>query len=178
MNTFNQTQIVYFPTRINNNNGTLIDTVFVDTTLYDKIQVNPFINGLSDHDAQTICLKNINIGSQQNVSKIKSRLINEQTIKHFQALLKDETWDTIYKSPCTNEMYNRFLDIFLRYYEASFLVSYTNCRLVDTNWVTKGIKISCAKKRDLYSLYRNNKDNIQLRSYYKKILQCTKEGNK
>ena len=28
--------------------------------------------------------------------------------------------------------------------------------------------MSCAKKRDLYSLYRNNKDNIQLRNYYKK----------
>ena len=67
MNTFNLTQILDFPTRINNNNGTLIDTVFVDTTLYDKIQVNPFINGLSGHDAQIICLQNINIGSQQNV---------------------------------------------------------------------------------------------------------------
>ena len=46
------------------------------------------------------------------VTKKKSRLINEQTIKHFQALLKDETWDTVYKSACTNEMYSRFQDIF------------------------------------------------------------------
>jgi hypothetical protein len=89
INTFNLMQVVDFPTRIINNNGTLIDTIFVDTMIYDKIQVKAFINGLSDHDAQIICLQNANIGLQQSVSKKKSRLINEQTIKHFQTLLKD-----------------------------------------------------------------------------------------
>jgi len=79
----NLMQVVDFPTRIINNNGTLIDTIFVDTMIYDKIQIKPFINGLSDHDAQIICLHNVNIGLQQNVSKKKTRLINEQTIKHF-----------------------------------------------------------------------------------------------
>jgi hypothetical protein len=43
----------------------------VDTTIHDKIQVKPFINGLSDHDALIICLQNVNIGLQQNVSKKK-----------------------------------------------------------------------------------------------------------
>jgi hypothetical protein len=105
-------QVVIFPTRIINNNGTFIDIIFVDTTIYDKIQVKPFINGLSDHDAQIICLQNANIGLQQSVSKIKSRLINEQTIKHFQTLLKDKMWDTVYKSTCINEMYSRIQGIF------------------------------------------------------------------
>jgi hypothetical protein len=112
MNTFNLTQVVDFPTRIINNNGTLTDTIFVDTTIYDKIQVKPFINGLLDHDIQIICLQNANIGLQQSDSKIKSRLINEQTTKHFQEMLRDETWDAVYKSTCTNEMYSRFQDIF------------------------------------------------------------------
>jgi hypothetical protein len=56
MNTFNLTQVVDFPTKIINNNGTLIDTIFVDTAKYDKIKVNPFTNGLSDHGVQIICL--------------------------------------------------------------------------------------------------------------------------
>jgi hypothetical protein len=109
-------QVVDFPTRISNNNGTLLDTVFVDTMKFDKIQVKPFKNGLSDHDAQIICLQNSNTGLEQSVSKKKSRLINEQTAKHFQTLLKDEMWDTIYKTTCIIEMYNRFQGIFLRHY--------------------------------------------------------------
>jgi len=106
--------------------------------------------------------------------KKKTRLINEQTIKHFQALLKDETWDTLYKTTCVNEMYNRFQCIFLRHYEASFPVFYIDCRSNDNNWVTKGIKISCTKKRELYSLYRNNKDNIQIKDNYKKYCNLLK----
>jgi hypothetical protein len=51
MNTFNLMQVVDFLRRIINNNGTLTDTIFVDTTIYDKIQIKPFINCLSDHDA-------------------------------------------------------------------------------------------------------------------------------
>jgi hypothetical protein len=39
---------------------------------YDEVQVKPFICGLSDHDAQIICLQNANIGSQQSVSKKKN----------------------------------------------------------------------------------------------------------
>jgi hypothetical protein len=62
MSTFNLTQVIDFPTRIINKSGTLIDTIFVDRIIYDKIQVKPFINGLSDHDAQIICLQNANTG--------------------------------------------------------------------------------------------------------------------
>jgi hypothetical protein len=99
MNTFNLTQIVDFPKRIINNNGTLIDTIFVDKTIYDKTPVKPFINGPSDHDAQIICLQNPNIGLQQSVSKKKCRLINERSIRYFQMLLKYETWTQYIKLP-------------------------------------------------------------------------------
>jgi hypothetical protein len=89
-------------------------------------------------------------------------------------LLKDETWDTAYESTCINEMYSRFQDIFLRYYEASFPVFYTNYMSNHNNWITKGNKRSCAKKRELYSLYRNNKDNIPVRDHYKKYCNVLK----
>jgi len=56
------TQVVDFPTRTINNNGTLTDTIFVDIMIYDEIQVKPFINCLSDHDAKIICLQNANTG--------------------------------------------------------------------------------------------------------------------
>ena len=72
-------------------------------------------------------------------------------------LLNDETWDTVYKTNCVNEMQNRFQCIFLRHYEANFPVFYADYRTDDKNWVTKGIKTSCNKKRELHSLYRSNK---------------------
>jgi hypothetical protein len=57
-------------------------------------------------------------------------------------------------------MFNTFQYTVLRYFETSFPVSYINLSSNDKKWITKGIKISCSKKRELYSVYRNNKDDI------------------
>ena len=174
-NTYNLTQVVDFPTRISNNTETLIDTIFVDISIYDNIEIEPFINGLSDHDAQIICLHKTNIIPQQKFSKKNSRLINDQTINSFQLLLKDDTWNQVYNSSCTNEIFNKFQDIFLKHYNASFLVVYSNCRSKQNNWITKGIRISCNKKRALFLRCRENKDNIQLKNHYKKYCNILKK---
>jgi exonuclease III len=102
MNTYNLSQVVDFPTRITDGDGTLLDTIFVDISVYDQIQIKPFRNGLSDHDAQIICLYKTKLTSQQNPRKRKSRLINDQTMYHFQSLLKDETWDQLYAASGVN----------------------------------------------------------------------------
>ena len=52
MKTFNLMQVVNFPTRICNNKGTLIDSIFLDKGKFNNISVHPFENGLSDHVAQ------------------------------------------------------------------------------------------------------------------------------
>jgi len=42
------------------------------------------------------------------------------------------------------------------------------------NWITKGIKISCINKRELFLRYRENKDNKQLMNHYKKYCKILK----
>ena len=56
MKTFNLTQAVTFPTRICNDKGTLIDSIFLDNTKLNNISVHPFDSGLSDHIAQILTL--------------------------------------------------------------------------------------------------------------------------
>ena len=85
----------------------------------------------------------INITSQQNFQKRISRLVNEHTISSFQKLLNKEIWKQVYNSTCTNEAFNKFQEIFLRHYEATFPVKYTTCRSKQNNWIMKGIRISC-----------------------------------
>jgi exonuclease III len=88
MNTFNLTQVVDFPTRISNRTESLLDTIFIDTTTYEDIQIKPYINGLSDPDAQIICLKKIKPISKQKAPKVKLTLINDTTIKFFSDVIK------------------------------------------------------------------------------------------
>lgn len=85
--------------------------------------------------------------------------------KKFQTLLKDESWDSIYNVRNVNEMFNNFQYTLLRYFETSFPISYIDHRQIDSNWITKGIRIFCSKKRELYSIYRNNKVNILIKDH-------------
>ena len=174
MNTFNLTQVINFPTRINANNCTLKNPIFVCTSIFTIIHVEPFINGLSDHDAQIIYLQNVSLKPKHVATKRKIRLINEYTVSHFQALLKDETWDTVFKSTCVNDMYNKFQVSLLRHYEASFPICYVKDKSTDNNRITKGIK-SSAKKRKLYSEYINIKDDIQIINCYRKYCKVLRK---
>ena len=175
MNTYNLTQVVDFPTRTTHNTETLIDTIFVDKKIYDEVEIKPFVNGLSDHDAQIISLQKKNVTLPHTSQIRKSRLINEQTINIFQQLLSDETWDQVYSSTCPNETFNTFQEIFLRHYEASFPVVNINHKLKQNNWITEGIRTSCLRKRKLYLQYRKDKDNIQLTNHYRAYCKILKK---
>lgn len=86
MNTPNLMQVVDFPTRIGNNKGKFIDTIFLETMKYDKIKVKQFINGLADHDTQKCSvLETLTFHFRKKDFGMRIRLINEQTIKNFQS---------------------------------------------------------------------------------------------
>ena len=129
--------------------------------------MGPFINGLSDHDAQTICVKNINIETPCFAAKLKTRLINDQTIDYFLALLKEEIWDSVFETSSVNNMYSKFQNILLKYYDASFLTSYVNKKITKNKWIITGIKKSCTRKRQLYSEYKKNENYVQIRNWYR-----------
>jgi endonuclease/exonuclease/phosphatase family metal-dependent hydrolase len=81
LSTYNLNVTVYFPTRITNDSATAIDNIFVDKTR--KYTISPFINGLSDHDAQLLPLKNITL--QRRIPTPQYiRNINKCTISEFQ----------------------------------------------------------------------------------------------
>ena len=82
--------------------------------------------------------------------------------------LKDELWDQVMNTFNTNENFNLFLDTSIKHFEATFPITYINHKNRQNNWISKGIRISCKKKRDLYTLCRNTRDNTQMTQYYKK----------
>ena len=55
--TYNLRSTVHFPTRIVNNSISMIDNIFIDASR--NYTTEPYINGLSDHDAQILTIHNI-----------------------------------------------------------------------------------------------------------------------
>jgi hypothetical protein len=167
MKTFNLTQIVTFPTKIFNNKGMLIDSIFLDNMKYNSMSVYPLEKGLSDHDAQILVAENMKLPLQTPAHKNKTWTADEQTIPKFQMLLKEETWYTVYNADNVKRMFNNFHCIHLRHFENSFPVSYRSYTIEHNNWITKGIKTSCKRKRTPYNIYRNT-NHLQVKEYYKK----------
>jgi hypothetical protein len=86
---------VEFPTRISKNTGTAIDSNFIDNARINSFKLTPIINGWSDHDAQCLVINNIFNLDKQTIHRVKSRLINTDTIKSFLDNLRKVTWRDI-----------------------------------------------------------------------------------
>jgi hypothetical protein len=68
---------------------------------------------LSEHDAQVVTFHYFSSGPQ--IKKIMSiRNITKLTINYFLLKLSYETWDTVFSAENVNDMFNSFLDSYLK----------------------------------------------------------------
>jgi hypothetical protein len=77
--------------------------------------IHPIINGLSDHNAQSITLYTFNLSPSTKKYKL-IRNINEHTMNDFLIKLSFETWDTMFYTDDVNYMFNSFLDSYLKFF--------------------------------------------------------------
>jgi hypothetical protein len=142
----------------------LIDNIFIDNIRYYTIK--PCINGLSDHDAQLITLKNFPLPIS-NTELADIRNINTNTIAEFQLQLSGEQWDNIFGNNNVNDTFNDFLNTYLRCFHFSFIKKEITSTNTPNQWITKGIKISCQKKKGLFLLCKHSND-LNFKVYYKR----------
>ena len=89
------------------------DNIFIART--KNYIIYPFINGLSDHEAQILVIENTVLPKQRNNITIK-RDINDQSILEFQILLRHENWDEIFIEDDANISFNKVLNIYIYIY--------------------------------------------------------------
>jgi len=112
LQTYNLTAIVYFPTRLKGRSSTMIDNIFLDTLKISTYTVLPLLNGLSDHDAQMLTIKDLN-SQVQDYHIYTARDINEYSINEFRTNLSYETWDCVFclkNNPDVDTVFNSFLN--------------------------------------------------------------------
>jgi hypothetical protein len=139
----------------------------------------PTINGLSDHDAQSITSHSFNLRPPPKKCML-IREINEHTINDFLNKLSYKTWDTIFSTDVST-MFNSFLDSYLKIFCSIFPLKRIYIAKKNKNWITPGILTSCKHDRELFIASRNSY-NLDLINHYKrycKILSAVvKEAKK
>jgi hypothetical protein len=154
---YNLTDTVHFPTRIQSQSNTAIDNIFIDSYKVTKHTVSPIYNGLSDHDAQLLTIKDINL---QTVNKhsYSVRNINKYSMEEFKIRLSYESWDSIFgnnDNMDVDSLFNIFLNNYLRIVYTSFPFRKIIQRGKIRQWITRGIKTSCNHKLQLYLLSKD-----------------------
>jgi hypothetical protein len=81
LTSFNVNSIITFPSRITKNTMSIIDNIFIDITIVSNFMTSPIINGLLEHDAQTLEIYTKNFDRKKDSIKTKSiRQFNKFTI--------------------------------------------------------------------------------------------------
>jgi len=114
-------------------------------------------NGLSNHKAQLIVIENIVLTKLRNNITTK-RDINDQRILEFQLLVGDENCEEIFIEDDTNTSFKKFLNIYLKIFHSCFIKKHTNFSTISKPQITKGIKTSCNRNRELYLKLRDNNE--------------------
>src|SRR5215510_4597001 len=80
-----------------------------------------------------------------------------------------------------NISFNKFLNIYLRIFQSYFTKKCINSNTVSKPWLTKGIKTSCNRKRELYLKIRDSnekKHKLYYKQYCKILSKVIKEAKK
>jgi hypothetical protein len=101
LETYNLIGTVIFPTRVQENSTTAINNIFTGFTRLDNYSVRPIINGLSEHEAQSITSNTINMKVRAKQFKI-IRKTNKHTVNNFLINLSYGTWDSTFSSDDVN----------------------------------------------------------------------------
>jgi hypothetical protein len=142
-----------------------IDNIFLDRSKYDNFTIEPFYNGISDHDALLLTLYTHSCTAIKSIKTRIGRKYCMESISNFKLNLNFESWESVFEATSGNEVdiiFNNFLDVYLRIFNNSFPQHKSIIRNKGKGWITKGIKNSKKKKKELYLL------NSVLRNYYRK----------
>jgi len=140
---------VQFPTRIQNNSYSTIDNICIDTFKFSNFKVYLSINGLSDHDAQSIILHKI-LEQNSNTYFYYNQKRDKLSIIDFNTKLSYESWEDIFTENDVNTIFNNFLNTYLRIFQSNFPLKKVHHKSCKKAWLTPGIKISCINKRKLF----------------------------
>ena len=101
LTTYNMLHTVNFATRIQYNLRPTTDNIFVDNSTVNLSSISPTINGLLDHVAQILTIKNTYATVNKFPLKQRTRLIDNETIMNYWLYLpppkKKKTWECLYR---------------------------------------------------------------------------------
>ena len=163
-----------------NSSATLIDHIYTND-ITSSFRSGIIINDVADH-LGTFCIfhdKTKKIKPKQ----IKKRIFNKTNTNTFYRKLENTDFSEILKIDCPDWAYNKFMDIYLAEFDASFPMREVSSRakfIKRQPWFTTGLLTSSINKGKLFSLKLHNPTDENIRKYkiYNKVFNKLKRKMK
>jgi hypothetical protein len=166
------------PTRITASTSTCIDNIITNDLHFQSTDIKRSkMNlelGISDHRAIFIELNKLDI-SNKKINK-KKRLFSKKNITHFCKRISEINWNlsTVYSAQSNFDNFlHDFINNFNFCFPLKFFSNKPNKNKTNKSWVTKGIKISSKRKRELSRIAKINKD-VTFQNYYNRYRKIFK----
>jgi hypothetical protein len=105
---------------------------------FRNFSVYPIINGLSDHDAQSLIIYNIFV-QKHNSCFYYNQKIDELSIMDFNIKLSCELWEDKFAEKNVNTAFNNFLNTCLRIFYSSFPLKKVYFKSFNKAWLAPGL---------------------------------------
>ena len=159
------------PSRITEYSATLIDNIFTNDLITDRIS-GLIINDVSDHLPVFCINKNSNYTSDcMKKCYKKNKILN---FDNFKRELDNHDWNSIYETNDVNLANDCFIAAFKNLYDKNCTCKtvYISNRKNHKPWVTKGLQNACEKKKNLYRRFircRSKDAEVKYKTYKKKL---------
>ena len=169
------------PTRVTSVSSTCLDN-FLITTNINNFKASVVDLHLSDHFSQFISIK-VKNKCKNETKYVYRRNFNTENITRFHDFLQNESWQDVLTQNCPNTAVDKFYDIILYYFEASFPIkrlNINNKKLNKNKYMTPEI-IKLRNQVNLYSDIAKIDNNYKglstrLNNLYRNKLQTAKQA--
>jgi hypothetical protein len=152
-------------TRITETSQSLVDNIFTD--LYGNYNSQVIPCSFSDHDAQTVSFPDQLIQPIKRIRVQMKRKYSQVALENFKYDLKTVSWNDLFKEETCEGKISLFYSIIFKYIDKHFPPRKIRLRDHNKTWITRGIKISCRKKRSLLLRTRKFKHDKSLKKLFK-----------
>ena len=135
------------PTRVTKNSATLIDNIFVNLSLSDKMKSSIIVHNISDHFPSICLLENV-ITNKRVPVYITTRDVSDCKIAACQQEINSIKWQKTLVRMSTNESYDYFHSIFIKALDTHVPIIESNIsakQFICEPWLSKSL-IRCGKK--------------------------------
>ena len=162
--------VITKPTRITDTSATLIDNIFISSRIQQDYHSGFIISDMSDHLPTFVKFRYVEYDIKQQM-EISYRKINETNIQAMNEDLKGYNWEELLEGTKTDEAFH-ILHLIVLESMNKHMPEKTRklAKKVQSNepWLTKGIKRSIDKQKQLYRKTLNKeateKDNIKYKT--------------